>query len=198
MDGERAPDALFDASGTPPQNRGKTPISAKNTPETGQQLIDCLIKAQGVLLDYENEIPGPARSGMATILDEATALARALWTTAKQSENPVEKRLANIELLLKNRTASTQPANKGSWAAVAAKALSREAVPIAQRPAVRVRMPDMAGKTNPEILTAVRTVIRGAYAVKPMRSGDIEVLVPDQAAKDYTLNQALIDSVKIL
>jgi hypothetical protein len=202
MDGKRAPDAYFDASGTPPPNGGKTPLNAGNTPETGQRLIDCLIKAQGVLLEYENEIPGSARSGIATILDDATALARALWKTAKRSESPVEKRLANIELLLSKtagtQPASTQPANKGLWAAVAAKAISREAAPIAQRPAVRVRMPDVAGKTNPEILTAVRTVIRGAYAIKPMRSGDIEVLVPDQAAKDHALNQASIDGVKIL
>ena len=31
-----------------------------------------------------------------------------------------------------------------------------------------------------------------------MRSGDIEVMVPDQTAKDHALNQASIDGVKIL
>ena len=47
---------------------------------------------------------------MITILDEAMALARALWKTAKQSENPIEKRLTNIESVL-SKIASSQPAN---------------------------------------------------------------------------------------
>ena len=59
-------------------------------------------------------------------------------------------------------------------------------------------MPDALEKINSEILTAVRTVIKRAYVVKSMRSGDIEVMVPDQAVKDHALNQILIDSVKIL
>ena len=54
-----------------------------------------------------------------------------------------------------------------------------EVAPIAQRSVVRVRMTETEGKSNTEILTAVRTVIQGAYAVKMMRSGDIEVMVPD-------------------
>ena len=198
MDGKRASDASENAPGSLIQDGGETSRKTRNTPETGQQLIDCLAKAQGVLLEYKNEIPGLAREGMATILVEATALVKAFWKTAKQSENPVEKRLANIESLL-SKTAGSQPANNnGSWATVAAKASRREAAPIAQRPAVRVRMPDVAGKTNSKILTAVRTVIKRAYAVKLMRSGDIEVMVPDQAAKDHALNQASIDGVKIL
>jgi len=40
-------------------------------------------------------------------------------------------------------------------------------------------MAETEGKSNTEILTVVRTVIQGAYAVKMMRSGDIEVMVSD-------------------
>jgi hypothetical protein len=197
MDGKRAPDACFDASGTPQQHGGKIPQKTQDTPETGQQLIDCLTKAQGALLEDKNVTPGSTNS-LAAILDEAMDLARALWRTAQRSESPVEKRLASIESAL-NKIASPQLASKTeSWAAIASKAVRREAVPIAQRPAVRVRIPDIAGKTNPEILTAVRAVIKGAYAVKPLRSGDIEVMVPDQTAKDHALNQATIEGVKIL
>ena len=75
-----------------------------------------------------------------------------------------------------------------SWAVVAVKAARYQTASIAQRLAVRVRMSEMVGKSNSEILTVVRIVIQGAYAVKPMRSGDIEVMVPDQAAKDRALN----------
>ena len=59
-------------------------------------------------------------------------------------------------------------------------------------------MPDVAGKTNSKILTAVRTVIKEVYTVKSIRSGNIEVIVPDQTAKDHALNQTSIDGVKIL
>ena len=41
-----------------------------------------------------------------------------------------------------------------------------EAAPIAQRPAVRVCMPDTKEKSNIELLSAVRTVILGVYAIK--------------------------------
>jgi len=49
-------------------------------------------------------------------------------------------------------------------------------------------MAETEGKSNTEILTAVRTVIQGAYAVKIIRSENIEVMVSDQAAKDKALN----------
>jgi hypothetical protein len=63
-----------------------------------------------------------------------------------------------------------------------------EAAPIAQRPAVRVRMADSEGKLNADLLTAAKAVIPGAYAIKTMRSGDIEVMVPSQTTKDWVLN----------
>ena len=63
---------------------------------------------------------------------------------------------------------------------------------------MRVRISEVTEKLNFEILTTVRTIIKGAYAVKSMRSGDIEVMMSDQAAKDYVLNQASIEGVKIL
>ena len=45
-------------------------------------------------------------------------------------------------------------------------------------------MLELAGKPEPEILTAVKTVIQRAYAVKTLRSGDIKIIVPDQTVKD--------------
>jgi len=110
MDRKRGPDASENASGTPTQYREKTPHNIRNTPETGQQLIDCLTKAQGVLLKHENEISESARDSMTTILNEAMVLARALWKTAKQSENPIKKRLTNIKSVL-SKIAGFQPAN---------------------------------------------------------------------------------------
>jgi hypothetical protein len=77
-------------------------------------------------------------------------------------------------------------------------AARREAAPIAQRPALRVRMAEMEGKPNTEILAEVKKVIKSAYAVKTMRSGDIEVMVSSQAAKDLALNQETCEDVKVL
>ena len=54
-----------------------------------------------------------------------------------------------------------------------------EAALIAQRPVVRVRMVETKEKSNTEILTAVRTVIQRTYAVKMIRSGNIEVMISD-------------------
>ena len=104
---------------------------------------------------------------MTAILQKAVTLARSLWTKAKRRENPVEQRLERIEHHLENldrrptSTATTaQPTgNSMSWAAVAAKAARYQTAPIAQRPVVRVRMPEIAGKSNLDILTVVRTVI---------------------------------------
>lgn len=59
-------------------------------------------------------------------------------------------------------------------------------------------MSDAENKTAEELLAAVKPVIGGAYAVKQLRSGDVEVMVPDQHAKDKTLNQQQVaDDLKI-
>src|SRR5450756_1142120 len=85
------------------------------------------------------------------------------------------------------------------WANVAAARAPRmAAIPLAQRPAVRTRIAGSAGKTLEELLKSARTAIRGAYAVKILRSGDVEVMVKDQADKDRALNQPILEGIKIL
>ena len=66
------------------------------------------------------------------------------------------------------------------------------AVPLAQRAAVRVRINGFEGQTSEEILKNARTVIQKAYAVKLLRSGDVEVLVKNQTDKNRALNQLFI------
>ena len=114
----------------------------------------------------------------------------------------MEQRLTRIETILESLVQSQVSSSNGSsgpsWAAVAAKAARIEAAPIAQRLAVRVRMADTEGKSNAELLSAAKIAIPGAYAIKAMRSGDIEVMVPDQATKDRVLNQQSVKEVKIL
>lgn len=58
------------------------------------------------------------------------------------------------------------------------------------RPTVRIRIPEVADKSEAEFLPRVKPMIPGAYAVKPLRSGDVE---PDRKTKDQMLNQKEVD-----
>lgn len=57
---------------------------------------------------------------------------------------------------------------------------------------------DTEGKTKGEILAGVTPAVRGAYAVRILRSGDVEVMVKDQVAKDAALNAPQVEGVTIL
>ena len=74
------------------------------------------------------------------------------------------------------------------WASVAAAAVQAPRMAPQARPAVRVRIPEAANKSAAELLATVKPIIQGAYAVRQLRSGDVEVAVPDQRAKDQALN----------
>jgi hypothetical protein len=52
------------------------------------------------------------------------------------------------------------------------------------RVTVRVRMEDSQGKTAAELLQDAKQAFPTAYAVRPLASGDLDILVPDQATKD--------------
>jgi hypothetical protein len=71
---------------------------------------------------------------------------------------------------------------------VAAAAVPQPTTVAPTRPTVRIRIPEAADKSAAELLARVKPMIPGAYAVKPLRSGDIEVVVPDQRTKDHVLN----------
>src|SRR5438045_5095079 len=64
--------------------------------------------------------------------------------------------------------------------------------------AIRIRLEGGKDKSLNEILTEAKKVIPGAYAVHPLKSGDIDIMVPDQATKDCILNQPEIEGCKIL
>src|SRR5205814_5761101 len=63
---------------------------------------------------------------------------------------------------------------------------------------IRIRLEGGKDKSPNEILTEAKKVIPGVYAVCPLKSGDIDVMVPDQATKDHVLNQPEIEGCKIL
>ena len=130
---------------------------------------------------------------------------RALWKQATRNRPTIEAKLGRLETkidaLIKGEQGNGTGAGRQTpttWANIAALPPRAESAPIAQRPAICVRIPGAAEKTPEEILTAVKPVIMGAYAIKQLHSGDVEVMVPDQWTKDRALNQQQTEGVKIL
>jgi HAMP domain-containing protein len=166
--------------------------------------LESLQHIQGDLV--EEAIDNPSVNRHVANLETVLGLARALFTEANRTQNPIEQRLSRIEEVLKHLAQEDQkwqvkaPGRQAAtWASVAAARAPRmAAVPLAQRAAVRARINGSEGQTPQEILKNAKTVIKGAYAVKLLRSGDVEVLVKDQADKDRALNQPPIEGIKIL
>jgi hypothetical protein len=115
---------------------------------------------------------------------------------AKNQSN-MEARLKSLEDKIDTIAVSMKASKGQTWANVAAASTVRT-LPTAQRTSVKVRIANTEGKTPTELLAAVRPTIQGAYAVRPLKSGDIEVMVPDQKAKDHALNQQEVEGCKIL
>ena len=66
------------------------------------------------------------------------------------------------------------------------------------RATVRVRTPEAAGTDPERILTSIKVHIPKAVAVRVLCSGDVEVTLPNQEAKDQTLTQGDTPKCKIL
>jgi hypothetical protein len=93
-----------------------------------------------------------------------------------------------------------KPTPTRTWAAVAASSMRQAGATHAPEPprhTVRVKIQQTEGKTNPEILKEVKKKIAGAAAVRVLRSGDIDVVVPDQATKDRTMAMAPTEELKV-
>ena len=94
----------------------------------------------------------------------------------------MEGRLHQIKNAL-GRLAKASPTPKGkSWANVASQSyeatMARSAA-TPERAAVRVRLEGAKDKSSTELLAEAKKVIPGAFAVRQLRSGDVDVMVPD-------------------
>ena len=70
-------------------------------------------------------------------------------------------------------------------------------VPFPARHTVRVQMAQAKGKSNEEILKEIRKTITGAAAIRVLHSGDVDVTVPDETAKDRAYGLPSTDELKI-
>lgn len=120
----------------------------------------------------------------------------------RTSRGSVEARLERIENLLKappNPRSAAAP--RGSWAAVAAGGLRDAGAPESAQPTrhtVRVQLAQAAGLNNENILKELKKTIPSAAAVRVLKSGDIDVTVPDEAAKDRAQGIPSTEDLKIL
>jgi hypothetical protein len=121
-----------------------------------------------------------------TVLEELAERVRDASTTRQTPSGGVEERLKAIEESIK---AIQKPAGTGqaSWAAIAAgsrgDAGSEHATPIA-RPFIRATLAQAKGMNNQEILKEIKKTIPAAAAIRVLRSGDIDIAVPDEAIRD--------------
>jgi len=203
MGPREAPNASQDASGKQQHAAGKPPNSTEDIDAHWRKIIDCLNEVGDDLKKDSNKSP------LYDKVQEATRLLRDVWTQASRNEKPMEDRLARIEEMMKAVLLVPNSPNRSptasqkilTWADVASRSSrtgSATTPPPTNRPTVRVRIPDAAGKTPKELLDIVKPTISGAYAARSLRSGDIEIMVPDQKTKDRVLNQAETEGIKIL
>ena len=106
---------------------------------------------------------------------------------ASQAQNTIIKTIKEMDKKVDALVNKTGTQKGRSWAEVVAGNPPRMLLP-AQRPAIRVRLPEAQGKSPPELLEAVKLVIQGAYAVRQLQSRDVEVMMIDQNVKDKALN----------
>ncbi len=125
--------------------------------------------------------------------------------TSRKNSAPqgVEIRLDRTEALLRAPTGSPQaPLARGvTWAKVAATGMreagaTETALPI--KHTVRVQMTQAKGMGNEEILKEMKRKIPGAAAIQVLRSGDIDVVMPDEASKDRAHGLPSTEELKIL
>ena len=190
----RSATALQDASSTQtPKDRGHKPNSEDKTAEW--------YKIIGQLTELGSDLAkpngAPPRAKLQEVVQNALRMLRVCGPPATQTENNLEAKLNSLEGKIDAIAANVKSQRGQTWASVAAAPAPRT-LPTAQRTAVRVRIADAKGKTPAEILAAIKPTIQGAYAVRPLKSGDIDIMVPDQKAKDQALNQQDGEGYKIL
>ena len=73
-----------------------------------------------------------------------------------------------------------------------------KAVATLQRATVCVRLEESQGREPGELLETIKKTISSTYAVRTLRSRDVDVHVPSQATKDQILNSPDAPGCKIL
>jgi hypothetical protein len=107
-------------------------------------------------------------------------------SNTRQTSRGVEVRLKAIEDTLKALKRPDE-GKRPSWAEIAAESVRPAGIPTAppqERNRIRATMPQAKGMGNQEILKEIKKTIPGAAAIRVLYSGDINIIVPDEATRD--------------
>lgn len=177
-------------------NNGNSRANTTDNKPEWLKIVDDLIKLEG---EIESISKQKAKDALCRAIhrfqevDAATQTNCEIITTIEKGFQKLEEKLST------KLEGSKGPAKVTTWASVAAAAAVPHPTTASQsRPTVRIRVPEAADKPAAELLARVKPMIPGAYAVRPLRSGDIEVVVPDQRTKDQVLNQRSVEGCKVL
>jgi hypothetical protein len=87
-----------------------------------------------------------------------------------------------------------------TWAKVAATGMRQAGEPHAILPirhTVRVQLAQAKGMNNEEILREVKKIISGAVTIRVLHSGDIDIIISDEASKNRAYKLSLTKKLKI-
>ena len=183
-------------------NPGKTPAHSEGNkateapePASWQSIKAILIKLQADL--------GKDKATDDRILSTAIEQVDHLEKPERHShKGTIEARLDRIENLLKPSSGNGQPITTlNSWAAIAAQGVRNAGAVEALQPTrhtIRVQLANAEGQNNESILKEVKKTIPSAAGVRVLRSGDIDVTVPDEAAKDRAQGLPSTEGLKIM
>lgn len=196
----------------PKEHSGDPQGTPKARPELQQELrsiIDILTNLEDSFKEEEMENGPDAIARTREVIQDAVRRTREAWKTAQRlahagcaNGNRLDKIEASIKALQggpQDRTGG-QPAAR-SWAAIAAQAGRREEATRGQNGyTVRIRPEEEKGlgEKPQEMYTALRQVVPGLIAVRPLKSGDIDLHLKDQTTKDKLLNGVHPAGCKVL
>src|SRR5207248_640265 len=116
-----------------------------------RKLIDCVTSMEGDLNKPEGQVP---MAGLRRGMREVGHQIRELWKQATRNRSPIEEKLGRLDDKLEGLLKGGKGVGTGSdrrtpttWASIAALPPRAESAPIAQRPAIRVRIPGATEKT---------------------------------------------------
>jgi len=197
----------------PKEHSGDPQGTPKARPGLQQELrsiIDILTNLEDSFKEEEMEDGSDAIARTREVIQDVIRRTRDIWTTAQREDHAGcanGNRLDRIEASLRALQGPFQgqkdsSPSKRSWAAIAAQADRREEATRGQGGhKVRVRPTDGGkgfGEKPQEMYTALRQVVPGLIAVRPLKSGDIDLHLKDQLAKDKLLNGVHPTGCKVL
>ena len=196
-----APKARPEAGGPQQQeNPGSGNHKSKENTNSWKEILQNLLSIKESLLKGEDS----NRSHAAAISKIIASVERAAGGT--KTGAGLEERLERIENLLQRSTKQQEASKSTSWADIVAggtryihanHAYGSHVTLNNKRHTVRIQLAQAKGLESEQVLQEVKKTIPGAAAVRILRSGDIDVTVPDEATKDKVYTLPTTEGLKI-